>query len=262
MEWNDFMRARDAVELDYADFQPFVDAKKDGVGKYIKNIFRECWSSRKEKYVTLGMWHNRLEKDAIFRHKVEKGEIRIKSTVYPGLRWEISKTEMGDTICVQKPIPTIHPKIGGPSDSKAYAYASDEDRAPKELLLSRFMNVKGLRFVDLEMYVVLKRKSMALGTAKETHSKLMNEAQTFLSGYLTNHLDPVFVNEIICWTVAAAMLPTESELTMVNMMANKRIYADINKVAKFKRSGVVEVKSGMGCFGFKRKELSMFEAKR
>lgn len=262
-EWRDYMRARDVTDCDYEEFEPFVDRKKKKMFHGVRKVIKRCWEmSTAEKYVTLGMWHNRYEEDEQFRHKVEEGEICIKSTVYPGLRWEIVKSETGDTVCVQKPIPTQHPIMGGPSDSKAYAYASDEDRAPKELILSRFMNVKGLRFVDLEMYVALKRKGMALGTAKETHAKLMNEAQTFLARYLTNHLDPVFVNEMICWTVAAAMLPTESELRMVNMMANKHLYADINRVAQFKRSGVIEYEDGCGCFGSGRAELRMYEPKR
>lgn len=261
-EWQDYMRARDVVDCDYEEFEAFVDPKKKKRFSGIRKMAKKCWEAQTtEKYVTLGMWHNRCEKDVEFRHSVEKGEICIKSTVYPGLRWEVVKSETGDTTCVQKPIPTQHPILGGPSDSKAYGYASDEDRAPKELVLSRFMNVKGLRFVDLEMYVALKRKGMALGTSKETHAKLMNEAHTFLARYLTNHLDPVFVNEVICWTVAAAMLPTESELRMVNMMTNKHLYEDMNRVAQFKRSGVVEFDDGCGCLGARRTSLHMYELK-
>jgi hypothetical protein len=46
------------------------------------------------------------------------------------------------------------------------------------------------------------------------------------------------------------------------MMANKKLYKDINRVAQFKRSGVVEDEDGGCCCWGPKKELRMFEVKR
>jgi hypothetical protein len=87
----------------------------------------------------------------------------------------------------------------------------------------------------------------------------MREADNFLMKYRLNHIDPMLMLEVKCWTVFCALLPTKSELEAVELFSDKRLYRNINKIARFKRSGQIEIDS-YWCwpFGRDRAQLQMY----
>lgn len=223
------------------DEQPQAPGRFRRFAKWIRKAFS---SGDDVQYVTLGMWHNRKEKDQDYRHESSNGVYAdVVSKIYQNHRWVLTKNENGDIVCTSQPIPVVHPALGGPSDDAIFAYDVDENRAPKQLALSRFMNIKALQYVDLELYVHLKSKAMALGVSADTHAKMSREADTFLLKYRVNHIDPMLMLEVKCWTVMCSLLPTQSELEAIKLFGNKKLYRDVNRVSRFKRSGRIDVDS-------------------
>lgn len=210
---------------------PEVVEKLTLVERFLR--FIDSFAKEQEtQFVSLGMWHDRYSS----RLKTGDNLVPIASERYPDERWQL-KT-MGDVVvCERVPITALYPESGGPSNVGNYAYGSDENRPVKTLTLSAMMDVRTLVYVDMELYAHLKSFNMALGTVAETHGKLHREANTFLKQYRVNHLDRMLLLEVIHWTVAAAMIPTRSEVLCVDMMTRAGLYRDINKVTRFKRQG-------------------------
>jgi hypothetical protein len=130
--------------------------------------------------------------------------------------------------------------MGGASDSKDYGYGPEDTRPAKKLEVAEFMDVRGLPFVDLELYIHLKRYTLESGTVSSTYSKLHRLAKTYLATFRVNHLSPELLLEVQHWTVLAAMIPSTSEMRGIKMMAKSEIYRKMVKSAQFKRDGKVK----------------------
>lgn len=188
-------------------------------------------TSKKNKIVTVDMWHSSCEG----MPNVNK---YVPSYRYPNEKWHIVKTETGFN-CTRIPVRTVHPEMGGVSNSLDHAYGSDEERPAKQLLLANFMNIKMLTFVDMELYAELKGFVLESGVVPSTHATLHKKATAFLRKYRIDHLDAIILLEVRAWTVYAAMMATESELKGLHLMAKGNVIRDMGRVAEFKRTGTV-----------------------
>lgn len=225
----------------FAEFEPPVDQdNEEQVAAIAEPVDTKHWSFR--------AWiHNRFFKDheinldeALRRSVVhDNGSLYVHSELDSGKRWRVVKCkETGEVHCLLQTIPAVNNNIPGLSNTNA-AFAEDESRVSKVMILSGFMKKRGLPFVDLELYYHLKSNNLNTGTAKSTHAKLSAKADVFLAQFRISQYDPQLLLEIKLWTVLAAMLPTKSELLALRLLGKAKVFGDINKVADFKRDGVV-----------------------
>lgn len=196
---------------------------------------------KKNKPVTLGMWHNHWQKKPYGTGNHVNRVSEIPSITHPNLRWKVSSPLAGGDWTLEA-VPTQHPEMGGISNSDTYGYGPDETRPPKKLEVAEFMDVAGLPYVDFELYIKLKRYTMENGTVASTHGKLHRLATTFMASYRTDHLAPELLLEIQHWTVLASMIPSQSEMRGLKMMANAELYKQMYVAARFKRDGKVKEK--------------------
>lgn len=225
----------------YTEFEPpqLVDEKKPNT-EVEEDPVSKRWS--------LGAWvHNKFFKDreidldeALRRAAVyNNGSLYVHSELDSGMRWRVVKNKQtGEVHCVLQEIPAVNNNVPGLSNL-GVAFAEDETRTRKVLILSGFMKKRGLPFVDLELYYHLKTNNLNTGTAKSTHAKLSAKADVFLAQFRISQYDPQLLLEVKLWTVLAAMLPTKSEILALQLLGKNKVFGDINKVADFKRDGVV-----------------------
>jgi hypothetical protein len=202
----------------------------------------------------LGMWHSKWEKLPKMDQNLAPP---ILSEVYPNKRWQITKDEAGQIECHLIDIPTCRPEMGGPSQAGRMGFNVDETRPNKIMRLSAFMDIRSLQYVDLELFAKLKQMTMATGVVPSTHAKLHRQAAAFLQNYRLTNLHPILVNEISYWTVLAAMIPSQSEMKGIKLMARKDLYNAMNRATEFKREGTVVKRR----FILPNIKLSMFKPK-
>jgi len=136
------------------------------------------------------------------------------------------------------------------------AFATDEVRPHKRLELSRFMDVKMLPYVDMELYAELKIMVMSTGVIAATYAKLQCQITATLNQYRICHLHPVLLLEVRHWTALAAMCPTNSEKRALELFGKAKLYKQMNASTRFKRDGDIERKTWLG-----KKLLSMYRPK-
>lgn len=196
---------------------------------------READILGKGKSVTLGMWHNSWQKKPYGNGLGRNQCSFVPSAVHPNKRWKMVSSMVGGGWELSL-VPTQRPEMGGPSNCDA-SYGPEETRPFKKLEVVEFMDVRGLPYVDLELYIALKTITLETGTTSQVQAKLHRAARTFLKTYRTDHLQPEILLEIQHWTVLAAMIPTKSELLGMKMMAKKKLFGQMGQAAAFKRDG-------------------------
>lgn len=160
-------------------------------------------------------------------------------------RWAVSETEEGDVQCILEDIPAVNTNTPGMTN-REIPFDRDETRPSKVLQLSPFMQKSGLPFVDLELYYELKKLNINAGTSQSTYRTLAMKADVLLNQTRISHYEPSLMLEVKIWTVAAAMLPLDSELKMLKLIGNKKIFKSMNDVAGFKRNGVINENRFLG----------------
>lgn len=204
------------------------------LGEFLKKLTHV--PTVKGDVVTLGMWHNHWQNRPYGTGPLTNESAIIPSLVHPSSRWRCSGPLAGN-IWYLDDIPTQHPEMGGASDSRDYGYGPEETRPPKKLEVAHFMDARALPYVDFELYITLKSYTMETGTVAATQAKLHRLAKSYLGTYITNHLPPELLLEVRHWTVLAAMIPSNSEMLGMEMMAQNKIYHQMSKAAQFKRDG-------------------------
>jgi len=257
-DWRVYMQRRENVWSHEPRFKDCATQTGDEVvregacHKAMQAVLRWIGKADNCEDITLGMWHNKWEKLS----KTEKNLAPpILSEIYPDKRWLISKDEAGLLECHLVDIPISRPEMGGPSQCAGMAFNADEVRPSKIMRLSAFMDIRSLQYVDMELFAKLKKLTMATGVVASTHAKLHRQADSFLQNYRLANLHPILVNEICHWTVLAAMIPTQSEMRGVKLMAKRSLYGAMNTATEFKREGSVIKKR----FFLPNIRLSMFK---
>jgi len=179
-------------------------------------------------------------------NRFKKAKPTLSSDEYPDLRWV--DDEKGDEVKKASKIFSVRPEMGGPSQLQALNYGKDEERPRKIFENMDAAERTGLLFVDRELYAHLKMHAMVLGVSANTYPLLQREAVKFLRKYRIDAYDPNDVNDVINWTVAYAIQPTQSELDSIKMLSKRKIFAKVNKVSAFKRSGVSSQSRFFGLF--------------
>lgn len=231
---------REAAQAEPQEFYTFPvkpPAAKEQ-GRLKRFLISASGLNKANKPVTLGMWHNHWQKRDYGKGKLLNESALIPSEAHPNLRWKVSGPLAGNFWTLDE-VPTQHPEMGGCSNDPSYGYGPEETRPLKKLEVVHFMDVRGLPYVDLELYIHLKSFTAEAGTVSTTHAKLHRMAKTFMASYRTDHLAPELVLEIKHWTVLAAMIPSQSEMRGLKMMANAELYRQMGKAAQFKRDGKV-----------------------
>jgi len=242
-DYDEYMRNREDecdIPLD-APLQPGPATNR--VRRFVSWL--DSWASKdKVEFISLSMWHSRYEQ------RLKKGHNLVAPCVpsefYPEVKWKVFRDRHGGTWVEEVDINVVHPAMGGPSNDASYAYDCEENRPRKRFALSSFMDVKALCYVDMELYAHLKGFGMASGTVAGTQQKLYREAKTFMSKYRIDDTHPIFILEVIQWTVLAAMLPTEGELLGMKMVSRSGIYQPMAALAEFRRTGTVRKRRWWG----------------
>lgn len=220
---------------------------EDACCNFLKNLEKVRSLCKKNRSVTVKDWLKNktiIQKSGI--------DINIPSRLNMNKKWDVYSNEEG-IHCRLVDISPITGQFPGPSQ---YGTAADpsESRPIKKFRLSKMMHIKGLVYVDYELYTHLKIYLLGLGVSSMTHAKLHKEAQTFMKQYRFQSLDPSLYFEILHWTTLAAMIPTDNEIRGVNLIGKAGIFKDINRLARFRRKGIVTITS---CFGLCSRDLSL-----
>jgi len=240
LEYTEYMTQRREME-DPIVTLPEIGKQVNKVSAFLARVVGIAKGSGKDS-VTLGMWHNHWQKRPYGKGALCNEVDLIPSVSHPDLRWKVSGPLSGQIWSLES-MPIQHPEMGGASDSKDFGYGPEDTRPAKKLEVAKFMDVRGLPYVDFELYIHLKRYTMENGTVASTYSKLHRLAKTYLATYRLNHLSSELLLEVQHWTVLAAMIPSLSEMRGIKMMAQSEIYRNMGKSAQFKRDGkVVEEK--------------------
>jgi hypothetical protein len=237
--------------------QPVPDTSKDKkpLMTRVRDFMRRADTVSKEP-VTLNMWHNHWQSRPYGKGPMCNQVDLIPSVAHPNVRWKV--INIGGPVWTLEDVPVQHPESGGASDDSSYAYGPEETRPPKRLEVACFMDVRGLPYVDLELYIALKEYTLENGTIGTTYPKLHRLAKSKLATYRVNHLPPELLLEIKHWTVLAAMIPTTSEMAGIKMMANAKLYKQMGESARFKRDGSVAARKRWWQFG-PQKFLQMYK---
>jgi hypothetical protein len=215
--------------------------------KFIEQFKRVRKLCGKNREVTVKDWlknKNMLQKEGI--------DINIPSRLSMDKKWDVYANEEG-IHCRLVDINTITGQFPGPSQIGSAA-DPNESRPVKKFRLSKMAEIKGLVYVDYELYTHLKIFLLAQGVSSMTHAKMHRQAVTFLKQYRYQNIEPSLLFEILHWTVLAAMIPTKNEMRGVKILGNSNIFNDIKRLARFRRKGLVTKTS---CFGLCTKELSL-----
>jgi len=191
----------------------------------------ERMSTKKNKVVSVGMWHSTWG-------GMPNTHRYVPSHRYPDEKWHITKTATGFN-CAKIPVRSVHPDMGGVSNTTDQAYGADEERPIKHLQLDNFMDIKLLTLVDMELYPELKSFVLESGVVASTQATLQKKAVAYFKRFRIDHLDPIMLLDVRSWTVYAAMIATETELKGVDLMAKGSIMRNMGRVSEFKRTGTV-----------------------